>query len=137
MDPLSITASIIAVLQLTSEVIKYLDDAKDAPKERAQLVTEASNLYGLLMSLKYRLDDGRSNKPWYNTIKLLALPGGPLDQYTAVLEKLRSKVVITNRAKKVMHALFWKFNKSEVDSMLLRMERLKTLIQVGLEMDHL
>ena len=62
MDPLSITASIMAVFQLTSEVIKYLDDVKDSPKEHARLVTEASNLYGLLMSLKYRLDGGRSGR---------------------------------------------------------------------------
>ena len=35
MDPLSVTASIIAILQLTSKVIEYLNDVKDAPKDRA------------------------------------------------------------------------------------------------------
>jgi hypothetical protein len=137
MDPLSITASVIAVLQLTSEVIKYLDDAMNAPKERARLVTEASNLYGLLMNLKYRLDEGRSNEPWYNATKSLAVPGGPFDQYMAVLDELRSKIVISSGAGKVAHALAWKFNKADVDRMLSRMERLKVLIQISLEMDHL
>jgi hypothetical protein len=78
MDPLSITASIIALLQLTSEVIKYLDHVKDAPKERGRLVIETSNLYGLLMNLKYRLDEGCSNEAWYNAVKSLAVPNGPL-----------------------------------------------------------
>ena len=137
MDPLSITASIIAVLQLTSKVIQYLDDAKDAPKERARLVTEASNLYGLLMNLKYRLDEGCSNEPWYNAVKSLAVLGGPLDQYRAVLDELRRKVVVSSGVGKITHALVWKFNKVEVDRMLSRMERLKVLVQISLEMDHL
>ena len=34
-DPLSVTASIITILQLTSGVIEYLNDVKDAPKDRA------------------------------------------------------------------------------------------------------
>jgi hypothetical protein len=34
MDGLSAAASIVAVLQLTLNVIKYLNDVKDAPKER-------------------------------------------------------------------------------------------------------
>lgn len=137
MDPLSITASIIAVLQLTSEVIKYLDDVKDAPKDRARLVTEASNLYSLLMNLKYRLEEGHSNEPWYNAIKSLNTPNGPFDQYKDVLEELQRKTFITSRAGKVVHALIWKFNKAEVDGMLSRMERLKNLIQISLQMDHL
>jgi hypothetical protein len=137
MDPLSITASIIAVLKLTSEVITYLDDVKDAPKERAGLVIEASNLYGLLMSLKYRLDEGHSNEPWYNAVKTLAVPGGPLDQYKDVLKELQEKAVISSGARKIAYALAWKFNKTEVDRMLTRMERLKNLIQIALEMDHL
>jgi hypothetical protein len=44
MDPLSVTASVIAILQLTGAVIGYLNDVKDAPKECQQCATEASNL---------------------------------------------------------------------------------------------
>jgi hypothetical protein len=33
MDGLSVAASVIAVWQLTNEVIQYLNDIKDAPKE--------------------------------------------------------------------------------------------------------
>lgn len=35
MDPLSVTASIIALLQLLAKVISYLSDVKDTPKDRA------------------------------------------------------------------------------------------------------
>lgn len=137
MDPLSITASIIAILQLTSKVIQYLGDTKDAPKERGRLAIEAANLYSLLTTLRYRVYEASgSNEPWYNAVKSLA---GPLDQYKAVLEELSRKVVVPSgdSVGKIKHALTWTFNKGDVDRMLSRMERLKGLIQISLEMDHL
>jgi hypothetical protein len=47
MDGLSAAASIAAVLQLIVEVIEYLNDVKDAPKECQRCMTEASNLQSL------------------------------------------------------------------------------------------
>jgi hypothetical protein len=38
--------------------------------------------------------------------------------------------------RKVGNAILWTFSKQEVDVLLSRMERLKTLIQNALEMDH-
>ncbi|KAF2679582.1 hypothetical protein K458DRAFT_313887 [Lentithecium fluviatile CBS 122367] len=50
MDPLSVTASIIAILLLSYKVIRYLTDVKDAPKERAKCAVEALNLHSLLLN---------------------------------------------------------------------------------------
>ena len=48
-DPLSITASIVAVLRLTSIVIEYYaSSVKDSSKDRVQCANEALNLYNLL-----------------------------------------------------------------------------------------
>lgn len=137
MDPLSITASIIAVLKLTSEVVGYLRNTKNAPEERALLVSEASTLNQLLLDLASRIAEGHSGEPWYNAIESLAAPNGALDQYKTELERFRRKVEVTSGAGKVMHAVVWKFNKAEVEGMLSRMERLKSLILIALEMDHL
>lgn len=38
MDPLSITASIIAVLTLSAEVVKYLNDAKEASSDSTRIL---------------------------------------------------------------------------------------------------
>ena len=137
MDPLSVTASIIAILQLTSKVIEYIDDVRDAPKERARLAIEASNLYSLLIILRYRIEDGRSNEAWYTAIRLLGVQNGPLDQYKDALEQLQRKIVSGSGIKKIGHALLWKFSKEEITGLLSRMESLKSLIQIALEMDHL
>ncbi|RYP10462.1 hypothetical protein DL764_000645 [Monosporascus ibericus] len=136
MDPLSVTASIIAVLQLTSKVIEYLNDVKDASKDRARCAIEASNIYNLLVTLRFRLDEGNSNEPWYTAVRALGVENGPLDQYRHALEQLQPKTTSGSGIKKVGNALMWRLSKEELISILARMERLKGLVQIALEMDH-
>jgi hypothetical protein len=137
MDPLSVTASIISVLQLTSKFIEYLDSVKDAPKDRANLVDEASNLNALLRKLRYRVELAHSNEPWYNEAKLLAIQNGPLDQYRVILQQLYEKAIATGSLGKLCHALLWKFNKPEIENMIWKIERLKNHIHLALDIDHL
>src|SRR2546421_3317089 len=137
MDPLSVTASVIAILQLTGEVIKYLNDVKDAPKECQQCTIEASNLQNLLINLRYRLEEGQAGNPWFTAVRTLNVENGPLDQYKQTLEQLQSKVDVGNGAHKIKRQLVWKFTKAEAASILARMERLKTLVSIALEIDHL
>lgn len=80
MDPLSVTASIISVLQLSSKVLAYLNDVKHASKDRAQCAIEASNLHSLLLNLRFRIEEGDASQPWYTTVRELAVENGPLDQ---------------------------------------------------------
>jgi len=138
MDPLSATASIIAVLQLSNKVLEYLNDVKDASKDRAQCAIEISSLYSLLLNLRFRLDDGRStdNKPWYAAVRALAVENGPLDQFKQALELLHTKMT-DGGIFKTGEALLWKFRKGEIASILARIERLKTLVEIALQMDHL
>ena len=137
MDPLSITASIVAVLQLTSTLIEYTSSVKDASKDRAQCANEALNLYNLLFRLRSRLEEANSNERWYAAVRDLAVKDGPFDQYKHALEQLLPKVASASGIKKIGNALLWKFSKEEVTNILLRIERLKTLVQIALEMDHL
>lgn len=136
MDPLSVTASVIAVLQLTSAVIQYLNDVKDAPKECQQCVIEASNLLSPLISLRYRAEKAQIGDPWFEQLRKLNVKDGPLDQYKQALELLQAKVEIGDGIQKIKRQLFWKFKKDEVTSILARMERLKSLVSIALEMDH-
>jgi hypothetical protein len=137
MDPLSITASIVAVLQLTSIVIEYASSVKDSSKDRVQCANEALNLYNLLFQLRSRLEEANSNERWYAGAGALTVKDGPFDQYKHALEQLLAKVAGAGGIKKIGNALLWKFSKEEVTSILLRIERLKTLVQIALEMDHL
>jgi hypothetical protein len=137
MDGLSDAASIIAVLQLTGAVIGYLNDVKDAPKECQQCTIEASNIQNLLINLRYRLEQGQAGDPWFTAVRALNIENGPIDQYKQALEQLRSRVEIQDGVQKVKRRLLWKFSKEEVASILARMERLNSLVNIALEMDHL
>jgi hypothetical protein len=137
MDGLSDVASIIAALQLTGAVIGYLNDVKDAPKECQQCTIEASNIQNLLINLRYRLEQGQASDLWFTAVRALNIENGPLDQYKQALEQLRSRVEIQDGVQKVKRRLLWKFSKEEVASILARMERLNSLVNIALEMDHL
>ncbi|KAF1839233.1 hypothetical protein BDW02DRAFT_231592 [Decorospora gaudefroyi] len=137
MDPLSVTASIIAVLQLSAKVLSYLNAVKDASKDRAECEMEASRLYSLLIRLKCRLEEGDASQPWYVAVRALAVENGPLDQFKQALETLQVGMINGGRLKRAGNALMWKFKKEEIAGVLARMERLKTLIEIALQMDHL
>lgn len=136
MDPLSATTSIITILQLSAKVLSYLNDVKAASKGRAQCAIETSNLHNLLTNLRFRLEERHGHQPWFSAVQALAIENGPLDQFKQALETLQAKMTDGGRLKKAKEALVWKFNKEEVDAILARMERLKTLVEIALQMDH-
>jgi hypothetical protein len=137
MDPLSVTASVIAVLQLTSKVVSYLNDVKNAPKDCRKCAIEAANLCNLLTNLRFHLDDANKGDRWFTNVRALAVENGPLDQYKQALEQLLSRVTRQDGMARVKQQLLWKFSKVEVEGILQRMERLKSLVSVALELDHL
>jgi hypothetical protein len=137
MDGLSAAASVIAVLQLTVSVIGYLNDVKNAPQECRQCTIEASNLQSLLINLRYRLEQGQNGASWFTAVRAIHVENGPLDQYKQALEQLLSMVEIQHGVKEVKRRLLWTFKKEEVASILASMERLKSLVSIALENDHL
>ncbi|MCJ1385157.1 hypothetical protein MMC17_008278 [Xylographa soralifera] len=136
MDGLSAAVSIFAVLQLTGAVIGYLNDVKNAPKECQQCTVEISNLQSLLISLRYRLQQGQADHSWFTSVRALNIENGPLDQFKQALEQLLSRVEIQDGVQEVKRRLLWKFKKEEVQSILARMERLKSLVIFALGNDQ-
>ena len=135
MDPLSMTASIIAILELTTTLTSYFNDVRNATKEQVHVAVEASNLYSLLTSLRFRVEEARSSDPWFIQVKLLGQENGPLDQFKEVLEKMLGQISGSRKRDQVKSALMWKFTKPQVDDALRRMERLKSLVLCALTKD--
>ncbi|OAG05032.1 uncharacterized protein CC84DRAFT_1148141, partial [Paraphaeosphaeria sporulosa] len=136
MDPLSVPASIIAVLQLSAKVLAHICDVRDAPKERSHCEAELSNLSALLRALRDHVQTGDLSLPWYAAVAELAAPKGPFDQFKQALEGLQNKITDGSQLKKLGETLVWKFKKGEFTSILLRIERLKSLVEIALQMDH-
>jgi hypothetical protein len=136
MDPLSITASIVAVLQATKEVISYVKETKDAPKDLVKAYGEAKNLVILLYELKDLVAGRYSHDPWLRTTSGLAVRDSPLHQYKKALEILLPKIA-GHGLRKVGQVLTWKCSREEVVALLSQIERIKSLVQIALEIDHM
>ena len=135
MDPLSLTASIVSVLQLTSALTSYISEARNATADQAKVAVEAGNLYSLLTALRFRVEEARSDDPWFNQVKLLGIENGPLDQFKDILKIMVNEMPLSRKRDQIKSALLWKFTKKEVENALARMERLKSLINCALTND--
>jgi len=67
-DPLSVTASIITVLDLAAKVTSYLKDVKGGAEERLRLRDELRNTVTLLHMLKDRTEDVEYQGTWAPSI---------------------------------------------------------------------
>lgn len=137
MDPLSITASILAILKLTESLTKFIIDTNRATNDQQKLAAEANSLTGLLIQLHCRVKEARSNDPWFNHAKFLVANNGPLEQFQHILEKIVQQTTSFSNRERLQAALTWKWTKSEVNDALNRIERLKTLINIALTNDAL
>jgi hypothetical protein len=136
MDPLSVTASIVAIVQLTFKVSEGLKDAKDASTDRSQFTADISNISKLLYNLLSRLDES-SDDPWQKNVRELGEKDGLIYQYRVALEQLKDKMSTGHGIKKIAKTLLWKFIKEDAERIMTRIERLKSLVHIALEMDHL
>lgn len=137
MDPLSVSAGIIAILQLSSTVVKYVRDAKGASEDRQRLVLEISAVRGLLCTLNDIVDVSQLKDETKGFTRTLTTPNGPLVLFQKALERLESRLAGATKTGKVRKALKWPFDKAEVLDLLSTLERLKSLFTLAIETDHL
>ena len=137
MDPVTAVGFVAAVVQLidvTSEAISYINEVKDAHKERAKLAREGTYLLMLFTDLRYQVEDTGSTDPWFDG--LLGAQGGPLEDFKSAMEDFSEKLKPATGLKKIDRTLRWPFEKKEIDRILSKIERLKTLISYALQKDH-
>ena len=134
MEVVGFVAAIAQLIEVTSKAVIYFNNVKDAPKDRARLAREATNLLSLLTDLRYRVEETNSTDPWYNGLRSLGQEGRPLMEFKAAMEHIADKLAPVMNLKRVLR---WPFDKKEVEAILSKIERLKTLIGLALQEDHL
>lgn len=155
MDPLSITASAIALIQLTTELIKgirnYCKDVKNAPIEIAEFLDQLQLLGAVLERLKHIsqkteatfLSQTSANGNIQSLQKDSRLPllqkmlegDGPLaicyEEMLTFQKKLRKT---QSRIKK---SLKWPFEKDEIKDAVTRLRNLKSVLDTAIISDQL
>ena len=135
-DPLSISASIIALLQATSVVLQFLYNVKNAGRERCTFAQEIHRLSLLLQQLEIRLRDAPAGDPWFQVCLSLAAPEGTLTQLARVVDELKLKLTPETGFNKLGQKLTWTFTKTDCDRILAQIERLKSHITIVLNQDQ-
>ena len=135
MDPLSISASIVALVQLTGTVIEYLHGVKGAFEDCQNILSELTSVSGMLFILQDHADQQEDS--WSLTLKLLSGSEGPLAQLRTSLGILVSKLSPVKGLKEVGKAFAWPFQKEEIKEILNTIERQKALLTLARQNDHM
>ncbi|PBK81206.1 hypothetical protein ARMGADRAFT_812790, partial [Armillaria gallica] len=152
-EALGIASSITALIEASTAVIGYLKAVKDAPKERKTLLAEISDLKDSLLKVKpltaplsvppftvpfivpltLTLSLTRpalADDPWLATMQTLSKPFARL---TVLLNDLQKELEPASSGKK---RFLWKFEKENVEDALKEIERIKSLMVVAVQRDH-
>ena len=132
MDPLSTTASVAAVIQLSSEVVKYVNSAIGAKKERKRLREELRACEAILQQLKDEADESEEGQAWSDTIKALEAPGAPLGRLWVALRQIEAKLQPREGLRRALASLEWPFNEKEIREIHATIESEKSLLVLGL-----
>lgn len=138
MDPLSISASITALLELTTTVISYLNDVKGAPEDHRRILSGLASVSGIFYDLQEQAEQAKKDDQWSSTFRSINVPEGPLAQFRSALERLSSKLALPKKAiKKLGKVIVWPFQKEEVKEILSSIERQKWLLNLARQNDHM
>lgn len=154
MDPLSVTASAIAIIQLTSALVKgtrtFFQSVRNAPKEVSELVDELTIFGAILERLKstsQKADEARLHASANGAVKVsqkdARLPmlhkmikaDGPLDICYAEMVAFEEK--LAKDPSRIRKSLKWPFRKDEVVAVVLRLRNLRSLLHTAIASDQL
>lgn len=138
MDPLSITGTLIAVVQITTSVISicydYRSAVASASREVVQLTESLNSLKEVLESLLRLIETTKAGE--LSTVELLAKDGGTLQSCQAELERLRGKLEPEKGWRKLRNSLVWPLKEGEMRRALEALERWKSTMQLALSADQ-
>jgi len=120
-------ASIIAVVQVSEKVIRYIRDVSGATEDRKRLREQVRACSNILSTLRDGIEDSEEGQEWGETIELLA---SPLMRLQTVLEL----AAVEFQAKaSVKEKLKWPFKEKEVQILMAAIENEKGLLVLALE----
>jgi len=163
-DPLSVTTSIIAVLQLSATLVDIACSYKDAAKTKTRILKELASSSASLGIIR-NLIESEGDQEWLATTSALAAPSGPLELYAKDLKDLAMMILppdVPLRAvissltwppkrkdldsiqaaskqgfKSFIRRLKWPLDEKKADATLQSLANQRTVFSIALENDHL
>lgn len=138
-DPISLVGLVAGVAQLidsTRKVVQYCKEIKHAPKGKAMFAQESSSLLSLLISLRDDLKKANENDHWPTALRATELEGGLIDQLSQSLKEVTRKLERPHGPKAVYWKFSWPLEKQEVKDLLVKIDRMKSSIQLVYTRGH-
>jgi len=141
MDPLSLTASLIAVIETSGQIIsccyKYQSGVRHAAKDAKKISTEVTGLLGTLQRLlSIAQDEEERQTARLPTLQALAQPDGLLTECQTELTSLIAKVKPKTGWDKIQSSLVWPLQKGEVKEALDRIHRITNGLNLALTTEN-
>jgi hypothetical protein len=141
MDPLSITAGIIAVIQLTGSVISaaynYRHDVSNAAEDAVRIIEDLTGLSQILEKLLKLLEKDRSTgSVQLTSVDALTRSDGPLETCRRRLTELKTKLEPEKGWRAVRKALTWPLKQDYMKETLGEIARVKATIDLALSVDQ-
>jgi phage gpG-like protein len=136
MEVTDLAASIGQISQLILKAAEYLDDVKDAPKDRKRLFKEVKSLAALLTGLRNRIEFASSGEPSFRGLRWLGMENGHLDQLKRLMIELTTQLQPTSAMKALGKRPVWTLTKDKTDEVLTTMDRLKASLILSLPKDQ-
>lgn len=141
-EPLSLVASLIAVVQISGSVIsccyEYRKGVKNAPKDLLGVTNEVAGLRNVVERLIALMDDEkRASHNYLSTLIDFASANGPLELCQHDLESLKVKLEPPVKEWKVLgRRLTWPLREKDVTKTLASIYRTKSLLETMLMVDN-
>ncbi len=137
MDPVSVVGllgSIESIAEGAFKLVAFINTIREGGKQRLRLFTELNSLWMVLVLLGAHLksEEEEISEAWVKTIAVLDEDDGILDQIQAAFDNLTSRLQPKTGHRKVLQTLRWPFDKSEVESLVVRLERLKGSLDLAM-----
>ncbi|KAJ7613773.1 ankyrin repeat-containing domain protein [Mycena polygramma] len=127
-DPLSLTASILQLIDTVANTRDHIEDFRNAPHDQRQLLEEAQSLSPLIQELKDRIE-GR------HAVGLTQSLETPLQEVEEVLKRLMKKLNLRGISKFSGRVTWSLWGKEDVHDGLEIIERFKSLLNSWLGVD--
>jgi len=141
MDPLSLTASIITVIELSGAVVRicynFRKSVKGASGEAAKITKELNALHNVLEQLlEFAESEERAGTSRLSSLSSLTKLDGPLARCQGESEILGQKLKPETGLKQIGNALSWPFKEGEVRKALEGLGSIKASLQLALIIDN-
>lgn len=138
MDPLSITTSIVALLQVSGNVIDLMSAIASSSAEIRCLTVEISTTRALLSSIA---DIANVDETGNENLRGLTVEDGPMQMLGALLSKLEyrlnQEVGVKGDWRQLRKKLSWPWRAEETRQMVSAAREIRGLLAVALAVDHL